>query len=244
MARKARNGIVYPYKVERKKKLADGTIKAYPSFEFKIDGKTYSCKKYADANRRLTELLQERAKFGSTSNTSVTLGAYAEQWLERRQRDADPKTFANYRTIVRKHLRQYHSQKMSNLNAAVCDRIVNGLTVAKTIDGKKMHVKASLSLRRQTHTTLNQLCNAAVADRILPTNPMGGVPTPKDKDISLADERKNEAHERTAFTDDEAKRILQAANELGIRNGAREGSDYAPACAPAKSWAHHSKTSN
>ena len=119
MARKARNGIVYPYKVERKKKLADGTIKAYPSFEFKIDGKTYSCKKYADANRRLTELLQERAKFGSTSNTSVTLGAYAEQWLERRQRDADPKTFANYRTIVRKHLRPYHSQKMSNLNAAV-----------------------------------------------------------------------------------------------------------------------------
>lgn len=156
MARKARNGIVYPYKVERKKKLADGTIKAYPSFEFKIDGKTYSCKKYADANRRLTELLQERAKFGSTSNTSVTLGAYSEQWLERRQRDADPKTFANYRTIVRKHLRPYHSQKMSNLNAAVCDRIVNGLTVAKTIDGKKMHVKASLSLRRQTHTTLNQ----------------------------------------------------------------------------------------
>lgn len=222
MVRKARNGIVYPYKVERKKKLADGTIKAYPSFEFKIDGKTYSCKKYADANRRLTELLQERAKFGSTSNTSVTLGAYAEQWLERRQRDADPKTFANYRTIVRKHLRPYHSQKMSNLNAAVCDRIVNGLTVVKTIDGKKMHVKASLSLRRQTHTTLNQICNAAVADRILPTNPIGGVPTPKDKDISLADERKNEAHERTAFTDDEAKRILQAANELGIRNGARE----------------------
>lgn len=118
MVRKARNGIVYPYKVERKKKLADGTIKAYPSFEFKIDGKTYSCKKYADANRRLTELLQERAKFGSTSNMSVTLGAYAEQWLERRQRDADPKTFANYRTIVRKHLRPYHSQKMSNLNAA------------------------------------------------------------------------------------------------------------------------------
>ena len=71
MARKARNGIVYPYKVERKKKLADGTIKAYPSFEFKIDGKTYSCKKYADANRRLTELLQERAKFGSTSNTCL-----------------------------------------------------------------------------------------------------------------------------------------------------------------------------
>ena len=110
MVRKARNGIVYPYRVERPKKLADGTIRVYPSYEFKIDGKTYSCKKYVDANRRLTELLQERAKFGSTSNTSVTLGAYAEQWLERRQRDADPKTFANYRTIVRKHLRPYHSQ--------------------------------------------------------------------------------------------------------------------------------------
>ena len=205
MARKARNGIVYgivyPYKVERKKHLADGNVKIYTSYEFKVDGKTYSCKKYVDANKRLTELLQERARFGSTNNSAITLGAYAEQWLERRQRDADPKTFANYRTIVRKHLRPYHSQKMSNLNAAVCDRIVNGLTVAKTIDGKKMHVKASLSLRRQTHTTLNQICNAAVADRILPTNPMGGVPTPKDKDISLADERKNEAHERTLIDD-------------------------------------------
>ena len=59
MVRKARNGIVYPYRVERPKKLADGTIRVYPSYEFKIDGKTYSCKKYVDANRRLTELLQE-----------------------------------------------------------------------------------------------------------------------------------------------------------------------------------------
>lgn len=145
MARKARNGIVYPYKVERKKKLADGTIRVYPSFEFKIDGKTYSCKKYTDANRRLTELLQERAKFGSVgSNASVTLGAYSEQWLERRQRDADPKTFANYRTIVRKHLRPYRLQKLANLNAAVCDRIVNGLTVVKTIDGRKLNVRPVL----------------------------------------------------------------------------------------------------
>lgn len=44
MVRKARNGIVYPYRVERPKKLADGTIRVYPSYEFKIDGKTYSCK--------------------------------------------------------------------------------------------------------------------------------------------------------------------------------------------------------
>lgn len=43
---------------------------------------------------------------------------------------------------------------------------------------------------------------------------MGGVPTPKDKDISLVDSRKNEANERTAFTVDEAKRILKAANDL------------------------------
>ena len=110
MVRKARNGIVYPYKVERKKHLADGNVKIYTSYEFKVDGKTYSCKKYVDANKRLTELLQERARFGSTNNSAITLGAYAEQWLERRQRDADPKTFANYRTIVRKHLLPYHRQ--------------------------------------------------------------------------------------------------------------------------------------
>lgn len=222
MVRKARNGIVYPYRVERQKRLANGTVKIYASYEFKVDGKTYSCKKYVDANKRLTELLQERARFGSANNSSITLGAYAEQWLERRQRDADPKTFANYRTIVRKHLLPYHRQKMASLTSGACDRIVNGLRITKKVNGKEQWVKASLSLRKQVHTTLNQICKSAVSDRILPTNPMGGVPTPKDKDISLVDSRKNEANERTAFTVDEAKRILKAANDLGVRNAAKE----------------------
>ena len=222
MVRKARNGIVYPYRVERRKRLADGTVKTYASYEFKIDGKTYSRKKYADANKRLTELLKERARFGVASNSSVTLGTYAEQWLERRERDADPKTFANYRTTVRKHLLPYHRQKLANLTSVACDRIVNGLRITKKVNGKEQRVKASLSLRRQVHTTLNQICKAAVSDRILPTNPMVGVPIPKDKDISLADSRKNEANERTAFTVDEARRILKAANDLGVRDGARE----------------------
>ena len=222
MVRKARNGIVYPYRVERRKRLSDGTVKIYASYEFKIDGKTYSRKKYADANKRLTELLKERARFGVASNSSVTLGTYAEQWLERRERDADPKTFANYRTTVRKHLLPYHRQKLANLTSVACDRIVNGLRITKKVNGKEQRVKASLSLRRQVHTTLNQICKAAVSDRILPTNPMVGVPIPKDKDISLADSRKNEANERTAFTVDEARRILKAANDLGVRDGARE----------------------
>lgn len=222
MVRKARNGIVYPYRVERQKRLANGTVKIYTSYEFKVDGKTYSCKKYVDANKRLTELLQERARFGSANNSSITLGAYAEQWLKRRERDADPKTFANYRTIVRKHLLPYHRQKMASLTSGACDRIVNGLRITKKVNGKEQRVKASLSLRKQVHTTLNQICKSAVSDRILPTNPMGGVPTPKDKDISLVDSRKNEANERTAFTVDEAKRILKAANDLGVRDGAKE----------------------
>lgn len=75
MVRKARNGIVYPYRVERRKRLSDGTVKIYASYEFKVDGKTYSRKKYVDANKRLTELLQERARFGSANNSSITLGA-------------------------------------------------------------------------------------------------------------------------------------------------------------------------
>ena len=223
MVRKARNGIVYPYKVTRKKRLKDGTTTTYVSYEFKIDNKTYSRKKYTDANALLTRLLQERQTFGTAGgNTAITLGAYAQHWLELRHRDADPKTFANYRTIVNKHLRPYHSQKLANLNASICDRIVNGLTVSKTVNGRRQHAKASLSLRRQMHTTLNQICKAAVADRLLPTNPMGGVPNPKDKDISLIDPRKTGTHERTAFTVDEARRILQTATELGVRDGVKE----------------------
>ncbi len=111
---------------------------------------------------------------------------------------------------------------MASLTSGACDRIVNGLRITKKVNGKEQRVKASLSLRKQVHTTLNQICKSAVSDRILPTNPMGGVPTPKDKDISLVDSRKNEANERTAFTVDEAKRILKAANDLGVRDGAKE----------------------
>ena len=44
MVRKARNGIVYPYRVERRKRLSDGTVKIYASYEYKVDGKTYSRK--------------------------------------------------------------------------------------------------------------------------------------------------------------------------------------------------------
>ena len=63
MVRKARNGIVYPYRVERRKRLSDGTVKIYASYEFKVDGKTYSRKN------------TERARFGSANNSSITLGA-------------------------------------------------------------------------------------------------------------------------------------------------------------------------
>ena len=223
MVRKARNGVIYPYRVERSKTHKDGTKSVYVSYEFKLDGKTYSCKKYADANRKLGKLLDERAKFGTTADPgSVTLGAYAMEWLERRRRDVDPKTYANYRTIVTRHLLPYHQQRLSTLNSGACDRMVNGLTVAKTVNGRQTRVKAGLSLRRQAHTTLNQICKSAVADRILPTNPMGGVPTPKDKDVRLRDSRRGDGHERTAFTTDEARRILRAATEMGVRDGVKE----------------------
>lgn len=133
---------------------------------------------------------------------------------------------------------------MASLTSGACDRIVNGLRITKKVNGKEQRVKASLSLRKQVHTTLNQICKSAVSDRILPTNPMGGVPTPKDKDISLVDSRKNEANERTAFTVDEAKRILKAANDLGVRDGAKEWFRLCTGMRPAKYSAHPSKTSN
>jgi len=103
MVRKARNGIVYPYRVERRKRLSDGTVKIYASYEFKVDGKTYSRKKYVDANKRLTELLQERARFGSANNSSITLGALWDSVTSYHARP-NRRRVANRHGIVPRHL--------------------------------------------------------------------------------------------------------------------------------------------
>ena len=38
------------------KKLANGTVKIYTSYEFKVDGKTYSCKKYVDFTLEIVDM--------------------------------------------------------------------------------------------------------------------------------------------------------------------------------------------
>lgn len=74
---------------------------------------------------------------------------------------------------------------------------------------------ASISLRRTLHTTLNQIFKNALADRIIPSNPMVAVerPSPKDNEIGVSDER-------GAFTVEQMQSMLSTAAAMGPAIGA------------------------
>lgn len=216
MPRKARNGVIRPYKIEVKKTLKDGTTKTYVRWKCSFRGHQYTAQTYRACDTKLRKAIEEENTFGMTSDNNVRFGEYAAAWLERRKADTDPKTFANYTTLVETHLHPYANQKLGEMNATRCARIIDHMKVTDH-HGNLTGKKASLSLRKQMRTTLNQIFKSAVADRIIPTNPMQGVPTPKNKDITH-----ELVKERDAFTEQQAHDILVAATHLGIRNGAKE----------------------
>ena len=183
MPRKARNGVIRPYKIEVKKTLKDGTTKTYVRWKCSFRGHQYTAQTYRACDTKLRKAIEEENTFGMTSDNNVRFGEYAAAWLERRKADTDPKTFANYTTLVETHLHPYANQKLGEMNATRCARIIDHMKVTDH-HGNPTGKKASLSLRKQMRTTLNQIFKSAVADRIIPTNPMQGVPTPKNKDIT------------------------------------------------------------
>ncbi|MFT9059682.1 tyrosine-type recombinase/integrase [Bifidobacterium aquikefiri] len=219
MARENRTGVILPIKTTVKHRLKDGTERIYTRYRAKINGKWVSARTYKQCDNAIKKTLKELNSWGAVFDSTTTFGDYSHKWLEGKKASTDPNSFANYTTIVMKHLKPYARQKVANLSPTLCRRIIDGLKVTsrseKDEDGTPKMVKASLSLRRQAHTTLNQICKSAVADRVIPTNPMESVPVPRNKDITH-----EQVRERQSFTVEQMQTMLSKAACMGPEKGA------------------------
>ncbi|MFT8988349.1 MAG: tyrosine-type recombinase/integrase [Bifidobacterium psychraerophilum] len=223
MARSNNSGVIRPYKKTAKHTLKNGKTRTYTSYEARIDmgedengkrlRKTVSAKTYKDCMSKINAILKDKNEWGMAVSKTVRLGPYAEDWLAIKKTACDPSTYRGYMTCVRRHLKPYADKPVKDFTPTICRRILNQM---QSYDQKGEPTgPASISLRRTLHTTLNQIFKNALADRIIPSNPMVAVdrPSPKDNEISRSDERE-------AFTVAQMQTMLSKAADMGPETGA------------------------
>lgn len=223
MARQNNAGVIRPYKKRTKKTLADGTVRTYDGYEARIDmgvdehgrrlRKTVSAKTYRACLSEISRVLKAKNEWGMAVSKAVRLGPYADEWLANKKLTVDPGTYTGYLTCVRTHLKPYRDKPVKDFTPTICRRILNQM---QSYDHRgRPSGPASISLRRTLHTTLNQIFKNAVADRIMPSNPMLAVTRPhaKDSETSLV-------REREAFTVPQMKSMLAIAAGMGPEDGA------------------------
>ncbi len=223
MARENNSGVIRPYKKTSKHTLKNGKTRTYTSYEARIDTgedengkrrrKTVSAKTYKECMSRINAILKDKNEWGMAVSKTVRLGIYAEDWLAIKKTACDPSTYRGYMTCVRRHLKPYADKPVKDFTPTICRRILNQMQ-SYNQQGKAIG-PASISLRRTLHTTLNQIFNNALADRIIPSNPMVAVdrPSPKDSEIDKSDERE-------AFTVAQMQTMLSKAADMGSAVGA------------------------
>lgn len=223
MARENNNGVIRPYKKTSKHTLKNGKTRTYTSYEARIDmgeyeygkrmRKTVSAKTYKACMAKINAILKDRNEWGMSVSKTVNLGPYAEDWLAVKKTTCDPSTYRGYMTCVRRHLAPYSNKPIRDFTPTICRRIINQMQ-SYNQQGKP-NGPASISLRRTLHTAMNQIFKNALADRIIPSNPMVAVerPRPKDNEISKADERE-------AFTVAQMQKMLSKAADMGAERGA------------------------
>jgi integrase len=223
MARENNSGVIRPYKKTSRHTLKNGRVRTYESYEARIDmgededgkrrRKTVSAKTYKACMTKINAILKDKNEWGMAVSKTVRLGTYAEDWLAIKKTACDPSTYRGYMTCVRRHLKPYAEKPVKDFTPTICRRILNQMQ-SYNQKGKPTG-PASISLRRTLHTTLNQIFNNALADRIIPSNPMVAVdrPSPKDSEIGKSDERE-------AFTVAQMQTMLSKAADIGPEKGA------------------------
>lgn len=168
-----------------------------------ITGKTSEAVK-----EKLREARSELAETGTVDRGKVKLGDYAHQWLERKSREADPKTIEMYRTVIDRHLDRYAGLPLAKIVPSTVRRI---LEEAQAYDQKgSPKGPAGVSLKRQIRTCLNQVMQAAWADRLIPSNPVLAVKTPS---------RKDQGEGRSAFSMPELRSMLDVSSRMPVEEG-------------------------
>lgn len=214
MPRKARSGIIHPYKVVRSKKLKDGTRREYVSWEAKVDGRRVSARTYRQCDEKIRGLLAERSELGVVGDPNIRFGAYLDSWLEGKRDLVDPGTYRKYESVVRTHLASYRNLRLARVSPQTVRRILAGLTVHDRF-GNDFGVPLGFGAKRNVYGVLGQVFRQAVAERVIVFNPMLGVPVPRARDADRDVERV-----RTAFTVPELERLLGVSSRLGVPDGA------------------------
>ncbi|MDF7665751.1 tyrosine-type recombinase/integrase [Bifidobacterium sp. ESL0745] len=170
--------------------------------------KTVTAATYRECQAKAEELLNEIKQNGAPLDSRITLGDYADRWLEQKIHEVDPKTYTGYKTIVKYHLNPYRQTPLSKIVPTTINTILNNLQAYDKHGNPKG--PASISLKRQTHTCINQIMQAALADRLISVNPVSAVRTPK---------RKDDTGERTAFSVPEMQAMLRVSANMPIEEG-------------------------
>ncbi|MEE8666821.1 MAG: tyrosine-type recombinase/integrase [Bifidobacterium mongoliense] len=223
MARRNTSGIIRPYKRTTRHTLSDGTVRTYIRYEAKIDmgedadGKrtrrTVTAKTYRECLAKVNDVLKDKREWGAAVPTSIKLGPYAEEWLSIKKTSSDPSTYRGYMTCVRRHLAPYAGKPIRDFTPTICRRILNQMQ-AYNQKGEATG-QASISSRRTLHTALNQIFKNALADRLIPSNPMIAVQRPHAKDNEIG-----KSAEREAFTIEQMQTMLSKAADMGPEKGA------------------------
>ncbi|MEK0216428.1 tyrosine-type recombinase/integrase [Bifidobacterium mongoliense] len=213
MARENRSGIIRPIKTEVKHTLKNGSVKTYTRYCAKIGEHWVSGKTYKQCDEKIRKALRDKNEWGMAVSKTVRLGPYAEDWLAIKKANCDPSTYRGYMICVRRHLKPYANKPVNDFTPTICRRILNQMQ-SYNQKGEPTG-PASISLRRTLHTTLNQIFKNALADRIIPSNPMVAVerPSPKDNEIGVSDER-------GAFTVEQMQSMLSTAAAMDPAIGA------------------------
>jgi integrase len=135
--------------------------------------------------------------------TTLTLGAWMEEWLSTRHRA--PNTLALERSHFRTHFDPISKVRLDRLSPLVCRRFFEGL---------EHRLKAQRPPLGQPHTLrhcynlLRTALEGAVEHRLLASNPLASIPRPKVP-----------RPEPKYLTEEEAGKVLRAADASGDRRG-------------------------
>lgn len=124
-----------------------------------------------------------------------------------------PQHIPRLHDLRKTHLAPYSNKPIRDFTPTICRRILNQMQ-SYNQQGKPVG-QASISLRRTLHTTLNQIFKNALADRIIPSNPMVAVERPHAKDNEIS-----KSSDREAFSVEQMQKMLSKAADMGAERGA------------------------
>lgn len=164
--------------------------------------KTVTASTYRACQQKLTQLLKDIREHGAPVARNATLHKYATRWLEHRKLEVKPTTYIMYRAIVNRHLGDYAGYPLSKITPSEIRSIINH---ARAHDKHGNPVgEASISVKKQIYSCLHQIMTDAVADGLIPTNPVAGVKPPKRTDAII---------KRQSFSVPEMQAMLRVASD-------------------------------